>query len=105
MAETNEITLDVECGGEGGASVIVSGVTNVMGETLLTVKNAFFDTTRVGVWTEATVPPGGIEVIEEVVDDAITKGRGDNLAGDGIVDDEGDASARFVYTANNTIAK
>lgn len=105
VAEVDEVTFDIEDDGEGGLSVIESGLADVLGEALLAEEDAFAEAAGVGVSDEAAVPPVGADIEEEVVNDAITEGRSDDLADDWIVDDESDAAARAVMAADDTIAQ
>lgn len=105
MIEAHKIALDVEFDDEGRASVIFSGTADVSGETLLAEEGALADAAGVGVDEKAAVPPVGADVVKEVVDDAVTKRGGDDFADDGIVDDEGDATAGFVAALDDTVAK
>lgn len=105
MVEAHEIALDVEFDNEGGTGVVFGGAANVGGEALLAEEGAFADAAGVGVDDEATIPPIGADVIEEVVDDAVAEGRGDDLANDRIADDEGDAAAGRVAALDDAVAE
>ena len=105
VVETHKIALDVELDDESGAGVIFRGATDVGGEALLAEESAFADATGVGVDEKTTVPPVGADVIEEVMDDAVAERGGDDFADDGIVDNEGDATAGFVATLNDAVAE
>lgn len=105
MVEAHKIALDIEFDDEGGASVIFGGAADVGGEALLAEESAFADATRIGVDEEAAVPPVGTNIIEEVMDDAIAERGSDDFADDGVVDNEGDAAARFVAALDDTVAE
>lgn len=74
-------------------------------KTLLAEEDALILATGIRVDDKAAVPPVGTDVVEEVVDDAVAKGRGDNLADNWIMDDESDAAARNVATADDAVAE
>ena len=51
------------------------------------------------------VPPVGADVEEEMMDDAVAEGGGDDFAGDGVLNDEGDAAAGMIITAEDAVAE
>lgn len=59
-------------------------------------EDAFIYATRVGVVNEVVVPPFVDGVEEEMVDDAVAEGGGENLADDWLVDDVGGATRGLV---------
>ncbi len=105
MIKANEITLDIKSDGEGGLSIIFSGLANMVGEALLAEENAFAFATRIRIFRKAAVPPISADIIEKMMNDAITKWCGDDFAGDGVVDDKSDAAARLITTADDTVAE
>ncbi len=64
----------------------------MMREAFLSKKRTFANATRVRIGDKMPIPPVGAKIIEEMMYDAISKWCGDDLAGDGIVDNEGDAA-------------
>lgn len=105
VVETHEVALDVEFDGESGFGIILGGAADVRGEALLAVEGAFVLAAGVGVGNKAAIPPIGADVEEEVVDDAVTKGGGDDFAGDGIVDNEGYAARGLIAATNDAVAE
>lgn len=105
MAKANEIALNIHRNGESGLGVVLGGLADVGGEALLTIEDTFALATGIRIRAESVVPPFGGEIIEEVMDDAITERGGDDFAGDGIVNDEGNAAARDIDATNDTVTK
>lgn len=105
MIEANEITLDIKSDGESGFSIIFSGLANMVGEALLAEENAFAFATRIRIFRKAAVPPISANIIEKMMNDAITKRCGDDFAGDGIVDDKSDAAARLITTTDDAVTE
>ena len=105
MVQAHKVALDVKFGDEGGAGVVRGGLTEVAGEALLAVEGAFALAAGVGIGDEAAVPPVGADVEEEMMDDAVAEGGGDDFAGDGVLDDEGDAAAGMIITAEDAVAE
>lgn len=105
VVEAHKITLDVEFDDESRAGVIFGGTADVGGEALLAEESTFADATRVRVDEEAAVPPVGANIVKKVMDDAVTKGSGDDFADDGIVNNEGDAATGFVAALNDAVAE
>ncbi len=105
VVKAHEVALDVEFDSKGGFGIIIGDAADVGGEALLAVESAFVFATGIGVGDKTAIPPIGADVEEEVMDDAVTKGGGDDFAGDGVVNDEGDAARRFIAATNNTVAE
>ena len=55
----------------------------------------------VGIIDEVSVPPISADIIDKMMDDAITERGGDDFADDGIADDEGDAAAGAISLPEN----
>lgn len=105
MVQTHEISLNVEFDGESGLGVILRGLADVASKALLAVERTLAFATGVGIGNEAAIPPFGAAIIEKMMDDTVTEGCSDDFTDDGVVDDEGDAAARFIKTTYDTIAE
>lgn len=105
VTHAHKVALDVEFDTKGGLSVIVGDTTDVGGETLLSVKSAFVDATRIRVGDEMAIPPVAAKVKQEVVDDTVAERGGDDFAHDGVADDESDATARKISAVKDVLAK
>lgn len=105
VVEAHEVTLDVEFDGKGGFGIIIGGAADVGGEALLAVEGAFILAAGIGVGDKAAIPPIGADIEEEVVDDAVAKGGGDDFADDRVMNDEGDAAAGLVVMADEAVAE
>lgn len=105
MIKANEIALDIESDGEGRFGIILGGLADMMGEALLTEEDAFAFAARIRILRKATIPPIGADIMEKMVDDAITKRCGDDFAGDWVVDDKGDTTAGLITAADNTVTE
>lgn len=105
VAHAHEITLDVELDAEGGLGVVLGDAADVGGETLLGVERAFVDAARVGVGDKVAVPPVTAKVKKQVVDNAVAKGGGDDLADDGVADDKSHAAAGMVSAVDDMVAQ
>lgn len=77
---------------------------DVVSEALLAVEDAFIIATGIRIGTETAIPPFSAEIIKKVVDDAVAEGCGDNLAGNRVMNNEGDATIRVIGATNNTVA-
>ena len=105
VVETHEIALNIELDREGLAGIVFGGLANMMSETFLSVERSFADTTRIRVGAKMSIPPISADIIEKMVDDAITERGGNDFSGDGVMDDEGDAATGFIIMTNEAITK
>lgn len=105
VVETHEIALNVEFDDESRAGMVESGAADVGGEALLAEEGAFADAAGVRINDEAAVPPISADIIEEMVDDAVAEGCGDDFADDWVADDEGDAAAGLIAALDDTVAQ
>ena len=105
MVEAHEIALDVEFDGESLFSIIIRRETDMAGKTFLPIERAFSDTARIRIGAKAAVPPFSASAKKEMMDNAVAKWGGNDFADDRIVNDESDAAAGFIITANETIAE
>lgn len=74
-------------------------------ETLLSEEDTLILAARIGIYDETAVPPVGAEIVEEVMDNAIAEGCCDDLANDGIVDDEGNAATGAIMMMNHALTE
>lgn len=105
MAEANKIALDIEGDGESGLVVILGDFGNMMSEAFLPVEDALFLTARIGINAKTTIPPFSTDIIEKMVDNAITERGCDDFASDGVVHHEGNTTIRLVIATQNAIAQ
>lgn len=105
VLQAHEITLNVEFSNHGGAGIILGHLAEMVGKPLLAIKCAFAFATGVGVRNKPPVPPVGADIKEEMMDDAVAKRSGHDLANDRIMDDEGDAAAGVITVAQHTFAE
>ncbi len=105
VTETDKITLNVKGDCEGGLSVIVGDFTDVFGEALLAIEDAFAFATRVRIGAETLIPPIGGETIEKMVDDAVAKRSSNDFAGNRVVDDKSNAATGAINPTENAIAQ
>lgn len=105
MVEAHKITLNIEFDSKSWFGIVLGSLTNVTSKAFLAVECAFALATRIGIRNEATIPPLGTAIIEKVVNDAVAKGCSNDFANDWIVDDKGDAAARFIKTAYDAVAE
>ena len=105
VLQAHEIALDIEFSNHGGAGVILGHLAEMVGEPLLAIKRALTLATGVGVRDKTPVPPVGADIKEEMMDDAVAKRSGHDLANDRIMDDEGDAAAGVITVAQHTFAE
>ncbi len=77
----------------------------MMGEAVDTVFCAFAFAAGVGVNDETAVPPIVNAIINPVMDDAVTKGGGENFADDWVVDDVGGAAGRAIGAVEEGVAE
>ncbi len=97
--------MDVKLDSEGGCVVIVGDLANVVKESFLAEEGAFVFTAGVGIGNEAAVPPVSTNIKEEMMNDTITKGGGDDFASDGVMNDKGNAATGFIIMLDNAIAE
>ena len=76
-----------------------------MSKPLLAVKRAFAFTTGVGVRNKPPIPPVGADIKEKMMDHAVAKRSGHDLANDRIMDDEGDAATGVITVTQHTFAE
>ena len=69
-----------------------------------TIKGAFAYTAGIGAGDKTRFPPHDGVFIEEVVDHAVYERSGEDFAGNWVVDNESDATARLVFTGEDSIA-
>lgn len=72
---------------------------------MLTEECAFVFATGIRIDDEMAIPPTSTSIKKEMMNDAVAKGRGDDFAHDGIVDDESDTSRRSVIMPENAVAQ
>ncbi len=77
----------------------------MMSEALLTIEGTFALAARVGVGDETSIPPIGANIIEKMMNDAVTKRCGDNFTDDGVVNDKSDAATGLIKMTQNTITQ
>lgn len=77
----------------------------VMCEALLTIERAFALAAGIRIGNETPVPPVRANIKEKMVYDAVAEGRGDDFANYGVANNEGDATARLIIAAHNTVAQ
>ncbi len=72
---------------------------------MLAEESALVFATRIRIDDEMTIPPVSTSIKKEMVDNTVAKGRGDDFAHDGVVDDESDAPRRSVIAPENAVAQ
>ena len=65
----------------------------------------FMIATAVGIADEAAIPPVANVVKNEMVDNTVAEGGGENLANDGLLSDKGDAAARMIMLGEDVAAE
>ena len=97
--------MDVEGDGESGLLVVFGDFGDVVGKALLAVEDTFFFATGVRIDAKTAVPPFGTHVKEKMMNNAVTKWGGDNLASNWVMDDKSNATVGLIATTKDAVAQ
>ena len=103
--KTHEVALDVELDDIGVALEVAGDFAHVMVKATDAKISTFIIAAAVRIVDKATVPPATDVIEDEVVDDAVTEGGGENLANNGLLGDKGDTAARMITLGEDVAAE
>lgn len=103
--EAHEIALKVQFSNESFSSVIVGGAAKVLFEGLDAAEGALIVATAKRSVDKAAVPPFVGNIVEEMMDDTVAEGGGEDFAANGTANKKSDAATRLVGAIYDGIAE